>query len=113
MPFVAAAFVGEGGRSDCRRRSRAPNGQTGAEAAPMYLIAAAGFVAIFLFKVTFPIIIAGAALVGLIGGMTRPDLFLEAAAVPRWRRNAVSLMIWRRGAILRIRCRQRVVPSGF
>ncbi|MEC7537611.1 MAG: chromate transporter, partial [Pseudomonadota bacterium] len=44
--------------------------------APMYLLAVAGFVAIFLFAVPFPIIIAGAALIGLIGGMTRPDLFV-------------------------------------
>ena len=51
-------------------------GKRALKTAPMYLIAAAGFVAIFLFKVPFPIIIAGAALVGLIGGMARPDLFL-------------------------------------
>ena len=51
-------------------------GKRALKTAPMYLIAVAGFVAIFLFAVPFPIIIAGAALIGLIGGMTRPDLFV-------------------------------------
>ena len=38
-------------------------------------VAAAAFVAIFLFQVPFPLIVAGAALVGLVGGRLRPELF--------------------------------------
>ena len=39
---------------------------------PMYAIAAAAFVAIFAFKVPFPLIIAAAALVGFLGGRFDP-----------------------------------------
>ncbi|MGB0651883.1 MAG: chromate efflux transporter [Thermoplasmatota archaeon] len=43
--------------------------------AAMVLLAAAAFVAIFLFDVPFPFIILAAALVGFLGGRRRPDLF--------------------------------------
>tara|TARA_B100000953_G_scaffold200050_1_gene164866 strand:- start:206 stop:1612 length:1407 start_codon:yes stop_codon:yes gene_type:complete len=43
---------------------------------PMYAIAAAAFVAIFAFKVPFPLIIAAAALVGFLGGRFDPARFL-------------------------------------
>lgn len=41
----------------------------------MYLVAAAAFVALFVFRVPFPAVIAAAALVGLVGGRWRPALF--------------------------------------
>ena len=42
----------------------------------MYLIAAAAFVAIFFAGVPFPVIIAGAALTGYVGGRLRPERFM-------------------------------------
>jgi chromate transporter len=42
----------------------------------MVLLAAAAFVAIFLFEVPFPLIVVGAAAIGYLGGRLRPDLFL-------------------------------------
>ena len=42
----------------------------------MWSIAALAFVAIFFFKVPFPIIILAAGLIGLIGGKLRPAKFL-------------------------------------
>ncbi|HEV2148727.1 MAG TPA: chromate efflux transporter [Longimicrobiaceae bacterium] len=42
----------------------------------MAALAAAAFVAIFFFEVPFPLIVAGAALVGYLGSRIRPDLFL-------------------------------------
>jgi chromate transporter len=41
----------------------------------MVTIAAAAFIAIFFFKVPFPIIVLGAGLVGLAGGMVLPEKF--------------------------------------
>ncbi len=77
VPLVAAAFVGvKAAVLIVVVEAVLRMGKRALKTAPMYLIAAAGFVAIFLFKVPFPIIIAGAALVGLIGGVTRPDHFL-------------------------------------
>jgi chromate transporter len=43
--------------------------------AVMVSIAAAAFIAIFLFDVPFPFIVLGAAVIGLIGGRIRPELF--------------------------------------
>ena len=46
---------------------------------PVFLaIAAAAFVAIFLVKVPFPLIVIGAALIGLIGSRLAPDAFTAA-----------------------------------
>jgi chromate transporter len=45
----------------------------------MLAIAALAFVAIFLFQVPFPAIVASAALIGFAGGRLRPDLFAAAA----------------------------------
>jgi len=42
----------------------------------MYAIAAAAFVAIFFLEAPFPLIVIGAAIVGFVGGKTRPDLFV-------------------------------------
>jgi len=42
----------------------------------MYAIAAAAFIAIFFLEAPFPLIVIGAAIVGFIGGKTRPDLFV-------------------------------------
>jgi chromate transporter len=42
----------------------------------MVALAAVAFVAIFFFQVPFPLIVIGAATVGLVGGRLRPDLFL-------------------------------------
>ncbi len=41
----------------------------------MFAIAAGAFVAIFVFELPFPLIVAAAAVIGLIGGRARPDLF--------------------------------------
>ena len=41
----------------------------------LWAIAAAAFIAIFIFNVPFPAIVAGAALIGLWGGRLRPDRF--------------------------------------
>lgn len=48
----------------------------------MYAVAAAAFVAIFFFNVPFPAIVAAAALIGLSGGLWRPDLFLVVKPRP-------------------------------
>ncbi len=45
----------------------------------MVVLAALAFVAIFFFAVPFPLIVLAAALIGLIGGRLRSDLFLAAA----------------------------------
>lgn len=42
----------------------------------MYAIAAAAFIAIFFLEAPFPLIVIGAAVIGFIGGKTRPDLFV-------------------------------------
>ncbi|MEC8198991.1 MAG: chromate efflux transporter, partial [Pseudomonadota bacterium] len=77
IPLVAAAFIGvKAAVLIVVVEAVLRIGKRALKTAPMYLIAVAGFVAIFLFAVPFPIIIAGAALIGLIGGMTRPDLFV-------------------------------------
>ena len=43
--------------------------------APMFAIAVAAFMGIFVFELPFPLIVAAAAAVGLIGGRFRPDVF--------------------------------------
>ena len=47
----------------------------------MVALAALAFVAIFFLGVPFPLIVLGAAIIGLVGGRLRPDLF--SAAAPR------------------------------
>jgi chromate transporter len=47
----------------------------------MVALAAVAFVAIFFLGVPFPLIVVGAAVIGLVGGRVRPDLF--GAAAPR------------------------------
>jgi len=42
----------------------------------MYSIAAAAFIAIFFLEAPFPVIVVAAAVIGFIGGLTRPDLFV-------------------------------------
>ena len=42
----------------------------------MIALGAAAFIAIFFFKVPFPVIILGAGLIGLLGGMYLPDKFV-------------------------------------
>lgn len=41
----------------------------------MFAIAAGAFVCIFVFELPFPLIVAIAAVIGIIGGRTRPDVF--------------------------------------
>ena len=83
----------------------------------LVLIAAAAFVAIFFVKVPFPIIVAGAALIGVVGALARPDLFVppspeegtasevvlgdqarEETVAPRWSRSLkvllIGLVVW-------------------
>ncbi|CAN5353134.1 chromate transporter [soil metagenome] len=85
--------------------------------APMYLIAAAAFVAIFVFDVPFPIIIAAAALAGFLGGRADPASFFvikghdaptgeapeadpllaaggSAHVQPSWRRTIRTAGVW-------------------
>ena len=76
IPLVAAAFIGVKAAVLIVVVEAVLRIERALKTAPMYLIAVAGFVAIFLFAVPFPIIIAVAALIGLIGGMTRQDLFV-------------------------------------
>jgi chromate transporter len=45
-------------------------------------IAAAAFLALFLFNVPFPLVVLGAGLVGYLGARTRPELFGAAAGKP-------------------------------
>ncbi|MFN2586972.1 MAG: chromate efflux transporter [Actinomycetota bacterium] len=82
-----------------------------------WAVAAAAFVAIFFFKVPFPLIVAAAAVVGLVGSRTHPgqwrapghggvsgsdsETVLGAAparAAPTWRRSmvvvAIGLTVW-------------------
>ena len=84
---------------------------------PMYLIAAAAFVAIFAFDAPFPLIIAAAALAGFLGGHFDPARFLVirarettedgesepeavlhtggmAKAQPTWRGAVRTALIW-------------------
>lgn len=42
---------------------------------PMLAIAAAAFLGIFTFELPFPLIVAAAAIIGLVGGRTRPEVF--------------------------------------
>jgi chromate transporter len=77
----------------------------------MVAVAASSFVAIFVFDVPFPIVVAAAVAVGLIGGRIRPSLFevgagkeLEERAAatvvgrldtpaPSWRRSLIVLAV--------------------
>ena len=68
---------------------------------PMVAIAAAAFLAIFGFAIPFPMIVAGAALIGFLGGVLRPDLSTAEQKPTRWRRK--SLPFWD----ARIRVRER------
>lgn len=77
IPLVAAAFVGvKAAVLIVVVEAVLRIGKRALGTKPMYLIAIAAFIAIFLFAVPFPLIIAAAALIGLIGGLTRPDLFV-------------------------------------
>ncbi len=51
-------------------------GKRALKTTPMYLIAAAAFVAIFVFNLPFPLIIAAAALTGFVGGQVDPVRFV-------------------------------------
>ena len=77
VPLVAAAFVGvKAAVLIVVIEAVLRIGKRALKTTPMYLIAGAAFIAIFLFAVPFPLIVAAAALIGLIGGLTRPDLFV-------------------------------------
>jgi chromate transporter len=60
----------------------------------MWAIAAAAFVALYFFHVPFPLIVIGAAIVGLIGGKILPRFFLgsldNAGLTPSFEENAVK-----------------------
>ena len=77
IPLVAAAFVGvKAAVLIVVVEAVLRIGKRALKTAPMYLIACVAFFGIFLFAIPFPIIILGAALIGLIGGIKRPDLFV-------------------------------------
>jgi len=77
----------------------------------MVAVAATSFVAIFVFDVPFPIVVAAAVVIGLIGGLVRPSLFVVGAGreleeragasvvgrldtpVPSWRRTLIVLVV--------------------
>jgi len=61
-------------------------GRKGLKNRVMVGMAALSFVAIFFFRVPFPVIVISAGLIGLIGGMLLPRLFVDAKA----RRSAVT-----------------------
>lgn len=93
IPLVAAAFVGvKAAVLIVVVEAVLRIGKRALRTAPMYLIAAAAFAAIFLFAVPFPIIVAGAALVGFVGGMTRPDLFVVIKGQPADDAGTVSVV---------------------
>ena len=50
-------------------------GSRALKSAPMYAIAAAAFVAIFFFRVPFPLIVLGAAIIGFLGARTGSTAF--------------------------------------
>lgn len=52
----------------------------------MVALAGLSFVAIFFFRVPFPVIVIGAGLIGMVGGMLLPQVFVNA----RGQRSAVS-----------------------
>lgn len=54
-------------------------GKRALQNAVMYAIAGACFVAIFFLEVPFPVIVVGAALIGLVGGMMTPSHFSVAS----------------------------------
>ncbi len=84
----------------------------------MYMIAAAAFIAIFVFHMPFPLIIVGAALIGFMGGLLHPAGFivikgretavddnaysteaiayshLSAHTQPSWRGSARTALTW-------------------
>ena len=77
IPMVAAAFVGVKAavlivvvEAVLRIGARA------LATPPLHLIALAAFIAIFLFAIPFPAIVAGAALIGYVGGLIKPDQFI-------------------------------------
>ncbi|MBB4659321.1 chromate efflux transporter [Parvularcula dongshanensis] len=55
-------------------------GKRALKTAPMVLIAAAAFVAIFVFHLPFPLIVGSAALIGVVGGLLDPNRFLVIKA---------------------------------
>lgn len=52
----------------------------------MVVIAALSFIAIFFFKVPFPVIVIGAGMIGLVGGMLLPQVFVNT----KGQRSAVT-----------------------
>jgi chromate transporter len=77
LPLVAAAFVGvKAAVLIVVVEAVLRIGKRALKTGPMYLIAASAFIAIALFAVPFPLIVAGAALAGFLGGIARPDLFV-------------------------------------
>jgi chromate transporter len=56
-------------------------------------IAALAFIAIFLFAVPFPLIVAGAAALGLAGGRLRPSLFVRPTATASTSTGMVDSML--------------------
>lgn len=58
----------------------------------LWAIAIAAFIAIFVFKIPFPYIVLGAALIGYLGGCLRPDLFLGNKASSNDKRYGAALI---------------------
>ncbi len=56
----------------------------------MYVVAALAFLALFLFKVPFPVVVASAAVVGIGGSRLRPDLFAAVKEPSGARAAAIS-----------------------
>lgn len=93
IPMVAAAFVGVKAavlivvvEAVLRIGARA------LATPPMYLIALAAFIAIFLFAIPFPAIVAGAALIGYVGGLIKPDQFIVVKGQNATAENQTSVI---------------------
>jgi len=77
VPWVAAIFYGlKSAVLGIVAHAVLRIGRKALKNAAMWTVAAAAFIGIFFFHVPFPLLILGAALLGLAGGRLRPDLFV-------------------------------------
>ena len=76
VPLIASIFYGLKGAVIAIVASAVLRiGQRALKNAAMWLLAAAAFTSIFFFRIPFPLIIAGAGLIGLLGGKLWPQVF--------------------------------------
>ncbi len=76
VPAVAAAFYGlQIAVMAVVAQAVIRIGQKVLKNAAMWILAAAAFLALYVFHAPFPLIVLGAGLIGFVGGKVRPDLF--------------------------------------